>query len=450
MRVVVHVDGGARGNPGPAAAAAVLTRRRVGRGARRGDRATSATTTNNVAEYRGLLLGLERAARAGRRRGRGRQRLRADRQAGQRRVQGQAPRHEGLARGGAGRAVGVRALVDPLGAARAERRTPTRWSTRRWTPPRSSAAACRSRGRRASSCRTGRSCSAGACSGRPVPWWPGEADLALQGLDVARGGRVEAGQREVVALLGQPAGGDGLGQAGVELGADGGEHLVRRLAELLGQAGGEVGLDGVVVRLRRGLRAWRARTSARRRRSRRGARWCAARGLLAARACARGAARQALSAAVSSGVRPAAVSCLARSSASVCLIAVRRSAGSTLRRWARLSSDAPSSPAPRKPAGLPVAVDLGRRRAPRGRASPPLPWANATALALSATMQAGGQDGEQTTGHAVLVAPARARQTRWRQARRRRGGQRDDLDAGGVEDVLAVEDRVAAAVVQAR
>ena len=44
MKVVVHVDGGARGNPGPAA---------VGEG------------TSNVAEYRGLLLGLERARALG-------------------------------------------------------------------------------------------------------------------------------------------------------------------------------------------------------------------------------------------------------------------------------------------------------------------------------------------------------------------------------------------------
>ena len=63
MRVVVHVDGGARGNPGPAAAAAVISTpagevladaaERIGR------------ATNNVAEYRGLLLGLERARALG-------------------------------------------------------------------------------------------------------------------------------------------------------------------------------------------------------------------------------------------------------------------------------------------------------------------------------------------------------------------------------------------------
>ena len=63
MKVVVHVDGGARGNPGPAAAAAVVSApdgtvldeaaERLGE------------TTNNVAEYRGLLLGLERARALG-------------------------------------------------------------------------------------------------------------------------------------------------------------------------------------------------------------------------------------------------------------------------------------------------------------------------------------------------------------------------------------------------
>ena len=63
MKVVVHVDGGARGNPGPAAAAAVVSTPEgevldevaelLGR------------ATNNVAEYRGLLLGLRRARELG-------------------------------------------------------------------------------------------------------------------------------------------------------------------------------------------------------------------------------------------------------------------------------------------------------------------------------------------------------------------------------------------------
>jgi ribonuclease HI len=63
VKAVVHVDGGARGNPGPAAAAAVVS-----------DPAGAVldeaheflgVATNNVAEYRGVLLGLERARRLG-------------------------------------------------------------------------------------------------------------------------------------------------------------------------------------------------------------------------------------------------------------------------------------------------------------------------------------------------------------------------------------------------
>ena len=63
MKLVVHVDGGARGNPGPAAAAAVVSDAD-------GTVLDEATlflgeATNNVAEYRGLLLGLERARALG-------------------------------------------------------------------------------------------------------------------------------------------------------------------------------------------------------------------------------------------------------------------------------------------------------------------------------------------------------------------------------------------------
>jgi tryptophan 2,3-dioxygenase/ribonuclease HI len=61
--VVVHVDGGARGNPGPAAAAAVISTP----DGKDLDEAAIAlgTTTNNVAEYRALLLGLDRARALG-------------------------------------------------------------------------------------------------------------------------------------------------------------------------------------------------------------------------------------------------------------------------------------------------------------------------------------------------------------------------------------------------
>ncbi len=62
-RLVVHVDGGARGNPGPAAIGVVISEpggqvldelaERIG------------VATNNVAEYRALLRGLQRAAELG-------------------------------------------------------------------------------------------------------------------------------------------------------------------------------------------------------------------------------------------------------------------------------------------------------------------------------------------------------------------------------------------------
>ena len=63
MKVVVHVDGGSRGNPGPAAAASVVS-------TPSGEVLDEAsellgTYTNNVAEYRALLLGLRRARALG-------------------------------------------------------------------------------------------------------------------------------------------------------------------------------------------------------------------------------------------------------------------------------------------------------------------------------------------------------------------------------------------------
>jgi ribonuclease HI len=63
LKLVIHVDGGSRGNPGPAAAGAVLrtpdgvvvdeASRTIGR------------ASNNVAEYEAVLLGLERARALG-------------------------------------------------------------------------------------------------------------------------------------------------------------------------------------------------------------------------------------------------------------------------------------------------------------------------------------------------------------------------------------------------
>ena len=58
-RVRVNVDGGARGNPGPAAIAAVATNPDGDILAERSEAIGEAT--NNVAEYRAMLLGIELA-----------------------------------------------------------------------------------------------------------------------------------------------------------------------------------------------------------------------------------------------------------------------------------------------------------------------------------------------------------------------------------------------------
>jgi ribonuclease HI len=63
VKVVVHVDGGARGNPGPAAIGVVVASpdgevlEEVAE--------TIGVATNNVAEYRALLRGVERARALG-------------------------------------------------------------------------------------------------------------------------------------------------------------------------------------------------------------------------------------------------------------------------------------------------------------------------------------------------------------------------------------------------
>jgi ribonuclease HI len=57
--MLVHIDGGARGNPGPAAVAAIASEPD---GSVLGERAEYiGEATNNVAEYRALLLGLDLA-----------------------------------------------------------------------------------------------------------------------------------------------------------------------------------------------------------------------------------------------------------------------------------------------------------------------------------------------------------------------------------------------------
>lgn len=63
MKLVIHVDGGARGNPGPAAIGVVVA---DADGQLLEEVAeTIGETTNNVAEYRALLRGLERARALG-------------------------------------------------------------------------------------------------------------------------------------------------------------------------------------------------------------------------------------------------------------------------------------------------------------------------------------------------------------------------------------------------
>lgn len=63
MKLIVHVDGGSRGNPGPAAIAAVLS---TPEGEVVADaKEAIGVASNNVAEYRALLLGLARARELG-------------------------------------------------------------------------------------------------------------------------------------------------------------------------------------------------------------------------------------------------------------------------------------------------------------------------------------------------------------------------------------------------
>ena len=63
LKVTVHVDGGSRGNPGPAAAAAVVSDESGNPLAERSR--YIGKTTNNVAEYEAVLLALELAQELG-------------------------------------------------------------------------------------------------------------------------------------------------------------------------------------------------------------------------------------------------------------------------------------------------------------------------------------------------------------------------------------------------
>ena len=63
MRLVAHVDGGSRGNPGPAAVGVVVSD--MGGAVLREEGRVIGRATNNVAEYRALLLGIELASELG-------------------------------------------------------------------------------------------------------------------------------------------------------------------------------------------------------------------------------------------------------------------------------------------------------------------------------------------------------------------------------------------------
>ena len=64
LRVTVYIDGGARGNPGPAGAGVVVLDRSDGMALYEGGLFLG-RATNNVAEYKGLLAGLRAAASLG-------------------------------------------------------------------------------------------------------------------------------------------------------------------------------------------------------------------------------------------------------------------------------------------------------------------------------------------------------------------------------------------------
>lgn len=63
MQIILYADGGARGNPGPAAAGAVLFDSAGGELARL--KAALGTATNNEAEYSAVIFGIQKARELG-------------------------------------------------------------------------------------------------------------------------------------------------------------------------------------------------------------------------------------------------------------------------------------------------------------------------------------------------------------------------------------------------
>ncbi len=107
VKVIVEADGGSRGNPGPAGYGSVVWT---------ADRSTVLAeskqaigqATNNVAEYRGLIAGLEEAAKLQRHRSRGVDGLQTGRRADVGTLEGQASRPRRAQRPGARAGVAVR------------------------------------------------------------------------------------------------------------------------------------------------------------------------------------------------------------------------------------------------------------------------------------------------------------------------------------------------------
>lgn len=60
-KLIIYTDGGARGNPGPAAVGVVITAPSTSSGQEKHYSQTIGNATNNVAEYRALILALTKA-----------------------------------------------------------------------------------------------------------------------------------------------------------------------------------------------------------------------------------------------------------------------------------------------------------------------------------------------------------------------------------------------------
>ena len=66
MNLILHTDGGSRGNPGPAAIGVVIEVEKDGQTELLGELGeTIGVASNNVAEYRAIIRGLEEAERLG-------------------------------------------------------------------------------------------------------------------------------------------------------------------------------------------------------------------------------------------------------------------------------------------------------------------------------------------------------------------------------------------------